>query len=259
MHELKQRLRNELQQSIDNSILSEQAWALTTYKLAVSFETITKTKMDVLMKMMLISMQELPIEHPDELAQVLGVELLFIEDLLSMMKGAGLVTYHHGWVVTKEGIEQLSAGMLLHETESDEVILQYSAVHKHFMDIVNIVEEDQDLDVFRYEVETANWRVEELSDEEVKKQLAPQVEIENTLEKQRIVASVTKLKQLDAIQIPCLEFHVHHKSQDSIYARIWNTQTQQWDETLEQLVMSKERNSWRQRYIPKQEETIHET
>ncbi|MBD7906734.1 hypothetical protein [Sporosarcina gallistercoris] len=259
MDELKQRLHKELQQSLDNKVLSDLSWALTAQKVRVSYKTVTKTKMDVLMKMMLITLQQLSIEHPEELAQVLGVELLFVEDLLSIMKGAGLIVNKDVWSVTELGVSQLTTGMLLHESEVEETVLIVSPLHNEFLDVQNSQPLQESQDRFRYEEDPSNWSTNNLPTDLVRTHLSAFVEQENTSERQRVVEQVLKVEKVEQIPIPCFEFHVHNTTQDTLFARIWNSYTEQWDETLEQMVMTKERSSWRNRYINKKEEKVHET
>lgn len=215
--------------------------------------------MDVLMKMMLMSVQQLSIERPNELAQLLGVELLFVEDLLSIMKGAGLVVKKEVWSITDLGVYQLKTGMLLHETETEKSVLVVSPLHNEFLDVEKTQPLQVSLDPFRYEKDPSEWATSDISIESLQSELSALVEQDNTTERQRIVEQVLKVEKIDQIQIPCFEFHIHNTSQDALYARIWNTFTEQWDETLEQLVHTNERSSWRKRYLTKEEEIIHET
>ncbi|MGG0642970.1 hypothetical protein ABE021_03335 [Sporosarcina gallistercoris] len=254
MDELKKRLQKELQQSLDNKVLSELSWTLTAQKVLISYETVTKTKMDVLMKMMLMTLQQLSIEHPEELAQVLGVELLFVEDLLSMMEGAGLVVKKDVWSVTELGVTQLTTGMLLHEIQTEEAVLLVSPLHNEFLEAERPQQFMERQEPFRYEEDPSSWSTKGLTTEFVRNQLTELVEQDNTSEWQRVVEQVLKIEKVGQVQIPCFEFHIHNMDQDALYARIWNTYTDQWDETLEQLVMTKERSNWRRRYLPNEEE-----
>ncbi|WP_039042877.1 hypothetical protein [Sporosarcina sp. ZBG7A] len=259
MEELKKRLQKELQQSLDCKVLADQSWGFTAHKVLVSYTTVTKTKMDVLMKMMLMSVQQLSIERPDELAQLLGVELLFVEDLLSIMKGAGLVVNKGIWSITELGVSQLTTGMLLHETEAEESVLVVSPLHNEFLDVEKSQPLQENLDPFRYEKDPSKWATSDISTDSLQSELAALVEQDNTMERQRVVEQVLKVEKIEQFQIPCFEFHIYNTNQDALYARIWNTFTEQWDETLEQLVHTNERSSWRDRYLTKEEENIHET
>lgn len=254
MDELKKRLLKELQQSLDNKVLSDLSWTLTAQKVIVSYETVTKTKMDVLMKMMLMTLQQLSIEHPEELAQVLGVELLFVDDLLSIMEGAGLVVKKDVWSVTDLGVSQLTTGMLLHETETEETVLIISPLHNEFLDAETPQQFLERKESFRYEEDPTTWSTKSLATDLVRNQLTEIVEQDNTSERQRVVEQVLKIEKVEQIQIPCLEFHIHNTDDDALYARIWNTFTGEWDETLERLVMTKERSSWRGRYLTNEED-----
>ncbi|MCM3757112.1 hypothetical protein M3197_06365 [Sporosarcina aquimarina] len=249
MEELKKRLQTELQQSLDCKVLADQSWAFTAHKVLVSYTTVTKTKMDVLMKMMLMSVQQLKIERADELAHLLGVELLFVEDLLSIMKGAGLVVSNDVWSITELGVSQLTTGMLLHETETEESVLLVSPLHNEFLDVEKPQPLQASLCPFRYENDPSRWSTTDISTDTLQSELASLVEQDNTIERQQVVEQVLKVEKIEQIQIPCIEFHIHNTNQDVLYARIWNTYAEQWDETLEQLVNTNERSSWRERYL----------
>lgn len=259
MEQLKKRLQQELHQSMDNKVLSELTWAITAQKVRVSYKTVTKTKMDVLMKMILMTLRQLSIERPEELAQVLGVELLFVEDLLFLMRSGGLVESEGVWSVTELGISQLNNGMLVHESEIEEKILIVSPFHNDFMDVDNFHSYAESLDAFRYEEDSNHWTPTDLPADSVLTHLSASLEQENTSERQRVVEQVLNVEQVERISVPCFEFHIHDVRKDTLYVRIWNTYIEQWDEKLEQLVMSKERVSLRQRYLNKKEEIVHET
>ncbi|REB10139.1 hypothetical protein DVB69_04865 [Sporosarcina sp. BI001-red] len=259
MDELKRRLRKELEQSFDSKILADQSWSFPAHKVLISYTTVTKTKMDVLMKMILMSVQQLRIERPEELAHLLGVELLFVEDLLSIMKGAGLVVNKDVWSITELGVAQVTTGMLLHETETEETMLVVSPLHNEFLDGEKSLSLQENLEPFRYDENLSKWSTDDISSELLQTELSALVENDNTSERQRVVEQLLKVEKIEQIQIPCFEFHIHNTNQDTLYARIWNTSTEQWDETLEQLVMTKERSSWRERYLTKEEEIHHET
>lgn len=254
MEELKNRLRTEIQQSFDVTILSEQVWTLIARKVSVTYQTITRTTMDVLMKMILITLRQLPVEQEEEIVSLLGVEKLFVNDLLTMMERSGLIEKNEFWIVTATGIAQLESGMLIHETQQVKATLLVSPFHNGFLRMDKKLLSEENLPVFRYENELESWSVKDLSDTLIENELASQVESENTVDRQCVIDRILKVEEIGKMYVPCLEFHLHNTSQDTLYARVWNSATEQWDEMLEQLVMLKERSSWRRQYIEKKEE-----
>ena len=81
MQELQKRLTKELQQSMKVKIIHSATWSIPVHSIEVEFKPVKRTKMDVLMKMMLITFQKASVSKAEELSDLLLVEQLFIEDL----------------------------------------------------------------------------------------------------------------------------------------------------------------------------------
>lgn len=253
MDELRNRLRKELQESFDTQVLTDKEWTYTTHKLLIRYTTVTKTKMDVLMKMLLHSIQQLDVQKPEELAEILGVELLFVEDLLDQMKVAGLVVTQDHWSVTEKGRSQLEAGMLIREAEEADDLLLYSPIHQRFLNVDNIHGSSGEIKPFRYEEPLKRFDSKDLSDEIIKQQLSSRTEENNTTENQQVIDRILAVEEIEKLQISSIEFLLYNRKEDNFFVRIWNSSISQWDETLEQLVTEKERITWREKYASKTE------
>ena len=252
MKELKNRLTRELQQGFNVQIMDTLSWSLPVHSIEVAYETVTKTKMDILMKMMLIVFQKSEIETVEELSEILLVEQLFIEDLINKMTNAQMIEKTTGiFGLTAAGSEQLGTGIFEHEPESGTAETLYSPCHQSFLsgDLKNMRYEE--LEKYRYQVEFDDWEVTSLEKSSlftVLKKSGIETEEGNV---QLIVSKIISATDRKTTPVPCIEFRLYNKEEDLMYARVWNTLTEQWDETLESQLNEKERKKWREQYLEK--------
>lgn len=252
MKELKSRLTKELQQGFNVQIMDTLSWSLPVHTIEVAYETVTKTKMDILMKMMLIAFQKAEIETAEELGEILLVEQLFIEDLINKMMNAQMIEKINGvFVVTAAGTEQLGTGIFEHEPASGTAETLYSPCHQSFLsgELDNIRYEEQEK--YRYQVEFDDWEVTSL-----KKAALFSILKKSGIEReegnvQLIVSKIISATDRKTTTVPCIEFRLYNREEDLMYARVWNTLTDQWDETLESQLNEKERKKWRAQYLKK--------
>ena len=116
MNELKGRLTRELQHDFNVKIMDSFSWSLPIHSIEIGYETVKRTKMDILMKMMLISFQKGEIASAEELSEMLLVEQLFINDLINKMSRTGLVEKRGGsFALTEAGELQLENGVFDHD------------------------------------------------------------------------------------------------------------------------------------------------
>lgn len=250
MKELRNRLTKELQQDFNIQIKNTLSWHLPMQQIEVDFETVTKTKMDILMKMMLIAFQKADIETAKELSDMLLVEQLFIEDLINKMTNAGMIGSAEGiYALTRAGHNQLETGIFEHEAEEAATEVVYSPCHQTFFQGNLEDKETEEQAVYRYQSTFADWRIDmlersallnELKNKDIEKQ-------EGNL--QLIVSKVKSATILQAIEVPFIEFHLYNKEEDLMYARVWNTLSNEWDKILEEQLNEKERKKWRTKYL----------
>ena len=88
MDKLKGKLTKELQQDFNVKILDSMSWSLPVHSIEIAYQTVMRTKMDILMKMMLIAFQKGQISTAEEFSEMLLVEQLFIKDLIDKMTSA---------------------------------------------------------------------------------------------------------------------------------------------------------------------------
>ncbi len=242
----------ELQQNRHIKIVKTDEWCIPIRTVEVTYEPVRRSTMDVLMTMLLMSIQEADFANAQELSELLLVDPLFIEDLVSKMTRVNLIVQTEGFYrLTSKGQQQLERGIFEEELDAEMANLYYSPCHLAFLavDEDNMEEYDDLPELYRYVDEEAEKQehfeearlIEALQQEDEEKAGAGA--------SQKIIA---KIVQTDAKQIndsPCLEFVLHDKEQEIVFARVWNVLLNQWDSHLEQQLIEKEQLHWREHYL----------
>ena len=151
MQNLEKRLKNELQQNNKVKILHSSRWSLPIHSIEVEYKPVKRTKMDVLMKMMLLAFQKAEIVEAEQLSELLLVEQLFIEDLINIMSRTGLIEKMDGlFALTAKGNQQLENGIFEEEQEMESQIVLYSTSHEAFLtgDIKPAMEGEDELAIY---------------------------------------------------------------------------------------------------------------
>ncbi|MFJ5790700.1 hypothetical protein ACIP9G_11440 [Lysinibacillus sp. NPDC093197] len=248
MLKLQQRLIRELQQNRHVKIVKSTEWCIPVRTIEVTYEPIRRSTMDVLMKMLLISMQEANFQNVQELSELLLVDPLFIEDLVTLMSRVRLIEQTDGFYkLTSKGEQQLAHGIFEEELEVETATLLFSPCHQAILPVGEeaIEEYDELPEPYRYVDKDAEQQ--EHFDEEMMLAALQQEEEESS--SQKIVATIVTSDAKQINDIPCLEFVLFNKEQNIVYARVWNTLLNQWDEKLEQQLTEKEQLQWREQYL----------
>ncbi len=248
MKELRNRLKNELQRDLQIDIKHQQIWNLPVQSLKIEFETVEQTKMDVLMKMLLIAFRESSFQNSKQLSEVLLVEPLFIENITKKMLRANLIEKQEEiFTLTDKGHEQLRNEIFIDLPENRTENLLFSPCHERFL--FGQLEESQDeVEEYRLFDEYANWDIEALDENMIREALQSTIQSEEAAQVQTVISSIHATAPLTMKFIPCIEFLLYNKDQDIFYARIWNTLVNEWDETLEEQVTERNRQAWRKEY-----------
>lgn len=250
MKELRNRLTKELQQDFNIQIKNTLSWHLPMQQIEVDFETITKTKMDILMKMMLISFQKAEIETAQDLSEILLVEQLFIEDLINKMTNAGMIVKDEGiYALTRAGRDQLETGIFEHEAEEATIEVIYSPCHQAFFQGDLKDKETDEQGVYRYQSTFSDWRIDMLERSALLQALKDKGIEKQEGNLQLVVSKVKSATSIQAIEVSFIEFHLYNQEEDIMYARVWNTLSGEWDKTLEEELNEKERKKWRIEYL----------
>ncbi|MFB7160136.1 hypothetical protein [Lysinibacillus sp. NPDC056232] len=252
MSKLQQRLMRELQQNRNIKIVKTDEWCIPIRTVEVTYEPVRRSTMDVLMTMLLISIQEADFASAQDLSELLLVDPLFIEDLVSLMSRVSLIEQKEDFYrLTSKGQRQLERGIFEEELDVEMANLYYSPCHLAFLavDEGNIEEYDDLPELYRYvdeEAEKQEQFEEGMLIEALQQEDGEEAEAGAS---QKIVS---KIVQTDAKQIndsPCLEFVLHDKEQGIAFVRVWNALLNQWDPHLEQQLTEKEQLEWRKQYL----------
>ncbi|WHT48029.1 hypothetical protein QNH10_18600 [Sporosarcina thermotolerans] len=116
--DVEKHLRNEILRDPNVKLLATEKWALPIQVIDVEFETVKRTKMDVLMKMLLIAFKTSEFSSVEVVSDILVVEPLFVQDITDRMSRAGLIVKNSGvYSLTEAGRQQLDAGIFVESPE----------------------------------------------------------------------------------------------------------------------------------------------
>lgn len=242
---LQKQLADELQQNNQIKIIYESSFCIPVHSIQVSYHPVLKMPMDILMKMMLLSFQQGEFQNGEGLADVLLVEPLFINDLIQKMQKTGLIQIEAAIKLTAKGEQQLAEGVFEEELDEQSDILQFSPIHNQFLtgDIESVLDFDDFPEVLAY---AQDITLPEMDEQKIIELLQQELFDEET---PTYITSITSTEELQINDVPCPAFILHEASSDTLFARVYNTLTNQWDESLATLLHEKERSSWREKYL----------
>ncbi|TAA73082.1 hypothetical protein [Planococcus salinarum] len=241
MEELIKKLAASVASSPDVLIRKSDVWRLPVVLLDVSYDRVKRLKMDILMKMLLFAFQQSEIRRAAVLADMLSVEELFISDLIHKMKRTGLIGLgKKGYVLTPKGYDYLEKGIFEEALDGGQALISFSAAHDEYRMVeVDSAPVDEKLVVYRYAVEAEANRERMLGLLSNEKDA-----VEESF--QILVSGIADVEELDNDYVACIEFQLYDQEQDILFARIWNSGTGEWDETLEKQVEERELVEWRE-------------
>jgi len=239
----------ELQQNRNIKIVKTAEWCIPIRTVDVTYEPVRRSTMDVLMTMLLLSIQEADFGSTQELSELLLVDPLFIEDLTSLMVRVGLMKNDEDYFrLTEKGQQQLEQGVFEEELEVEASTLYFSPCHQSFLTIdVNNDEYDELPELYRYVDREAEQQ--EQFEESLIMAALQEVDEEETGNSQKIIARIVQVEAQQINDSPCLEFVLYDKEQEILFVRVWNTILNQWDHHLEQQLTDKEQLIWREQYL----------
>ncbi|WP_223292247.1 hypothetical protein [Salipaludibacillus neizhouensis] len=247
------RLRAGLLENPAVVIKETAVWHVPVKIFDTSFTRVKRSKMDILMKMMLIAFEKTDIRRAANITEMLLVEELFVADLMEDMQRRGLIHLEKSiFKLTRKGREQLESGIIEEALDEEGAELYYSVTHDDFWPKTrNESMPDLDEEGSAYRYEHAKEHVDEARILEV---LSKQ---QNRLDEkgfQTVVADVHRFETRTIESVPCLEFQLYNKEQDIFYARVWNTWLERWDDKLEKQIEEEDRVDWRKKWMGVEEE-----
>ena len=125
----------------------------------------------------------------------------------------------------------------------------YSPCHQSFLkgEIKNISYEEKE--VYRFKSEVDDWDVTSLEETVLLNALKTMGVESGEGNVQIVVSEIVSVSDIQIDLVPCIEFHLYNEAEDLLYARVWNTLSEHWDETLEAQLNEKERKKWREIYL----------
>ncbi|GKV56878.1 hypothetical protein NCCP2222_28250 [Sporosarcina sp. NCCP-2222] len=242
--DLQKRLQNEVLRNANVKLLASETWGLPVHSVEITYETVKRTPMDILMKMLLISFRKGRFQTAEEVSQILLVESLFIEDMIDAMIGAGLIVKNKdGYSLTDAGSQQLESGIYVQSPERQEKTAYFSPIHNTFL-----VGEIKESRAKSFRLTNNEWRTDMIPESSVREILEKLQEDEEEEYGQTSIHAVKSVTELELHSVECIEFRLHQVADDRMYARVWNTMTGEWDQALEQFIIEQELSDWRKTY-----------
>lgn len=245
MQALQDKLAKQLEKNTFVTIKQRRQWELPVLTVETSFHRIKRFRLDILMRMVLHVIDEMPVRRAAAVAELLVVEELFIQDLLEKLSANGLIREDKTrFILTETGKQQLAAGIYEEEQEEEFQTLIYSLPHATFMPTTEDVEFLEEPDApFRYASEVQHGPLdEELLLEGIRLTLADHQE-----HAEGFVETVDSLASFDEGElqwVTCLEFRLYDAKENMTFVRVWNPLLASWDSVLEELIEHHEAPSW---------------
>ncbi|MEL3961223.1 hypothetical protein MKZ01_08075 [Lysinibacillus endophyticus] len=234
------------------NILETAIWCVPVHTVNIAYKPIVRTKMDILMKMLLISLQKAKFKKTEQLSEILLVEELFIQDLLSKMHKTGLITKEDHFQLTEKGLKQLTSGVFEEDQEITSKETLYSPTHQTFLqgEIEAVLDfEDFPEDIYRYYVQVEELQVD--NDKLVEELRLLQMDEDEEEESNLVITSIESFEDIQVNDVPCIEFVLFDEEKEQFASRVWNTLTNNWDTTLQHQIEEKEKSSWKERFLSK--------
>ncbi|WP_019415806.1 hypothetical protein [Paenisporosarcina sp. TG20] len=216
----------------------------------VEMKTVVRSQMDVLMKMILKILELLEVKQASEISELLAVEVIFVEHMLELMKKNKMIkrietTYR----LTSSGLEQLKQGTFAHDLMEEQVKLSYSPYHKEVMKREygqNVLDEDNEILDIPFDNQSD---IMELHDSHVR-QLIEDSGYEFLVENgQKLIEEIDSIEVKETLRVVCFEFHLHDQTEDTVFIRVWNTWTGQFDVKFEDELNQKKARKLREKYL----------
>ncbi|OZS78169.1 hypothetical protein CF394_08020 [Tetzosporium hominis] len=246
MAEQQAKLKSQLLRNPVLTIVKEASWELPLWSFEVGYMPVRRFRLDILMRMMLHVIETLPVRRAIAIADILHVEELFIEDLLTKMQQNGLVELEKsGYSLTIQGTRQLQAGVCeeLQEERFDQLL--YSPVHSGFIPTEFEIEVmEQPTNAFRFT--QLDQRID-LNEDQLVEGIRGKM-AEETEHVGDFVETVDALSSSDDGEVQwvtCYEFLVYDSKEQQHYVRVWNPAIGSWDATLEQAIEEQEAPTWK--------------
>ncbi len=227
-------------------------WCLPVHTVQVSYKPVLRRKMDILMKMLLISIQKARFKSPLQISEILLVEQLFVQDLLSKMERMQLIERHEEvYQITEKGKKQLESGVYEEDQEVTTLHMLYSSIHESFLsgDLDEVLEyEDFPEPIYRY---YKNEEQPSISHEVIINEIRlmdtkEQEDVESDHEDEMQISNIDQIEFEQINDIPCIEIIIYNEKVSVFQCRVWNTLLNKWDKEIESQITQYEGSSWKE-------------
>ena len=248
------------QQVLDNirkqkhlKVLNTMQWTFPMQRVEIHMNTVIRSQMDVLMKMMLKIFNRLDIKAAVEISELLSVEMIFIEHMLILLERSEMIEKEQGiYRLTANGTAQLEAGTFTHEPVEETMEVTYSPFHQRVLkrqDEQETVGRPKEMPTYRYETTSELSSFEKQDDVQVKQMIEDSGYEFLVEEGQKLINDILSLDVKDVVQARCFEIHLHDQTDDTVYIQVWNTWTARFDERFEEELNRKEASELRERLV----------
>lgn len=228
-------------------IVGSEAWTFPIERTNVEFQTVIRSQMDVLMKMILKLHGRLQIKQPSEISELLAVETIFVEHMMKRLIHLNMLKNVDGmYELTPIGQSQLIEGTFTHDLLDEIISLPYSPFHEAVLlregvevkfdeteQLPRIVLQD------KQEISHEQWKQFIFNSDFNMLVEAGQKQIEN-------IVSVNVEKTFEAV---CFEYYLYDEKEDFFQIRVWNTWTKSFDIKFEEEKMQQDLTELRQLYL----------
>ena len=245
------------QQLLENKpnlkLLHIQEWKVPIITYQVNVTSATKSKLDVLKKMIMILAQSKSGIRRKHVYQFLHVDDLFIQDIVEQMLNVHLLTeLMTGELrLTRLGEEQLLAGTVLSTPEQERFYFHHDTLIGTLLpdDPKNTwINPEWQLDSYRYQDKQLSLEDKVLDSAGLREFLSETKQIFEVGGKEKIISAIDPLQPVKRTYAKFAEYHFYDILNDELFCKVWNGATSQWDNDLEEDIEHNEKNQWREDY-----------
>ena len=234
-------------------MLGNDSWVFPLQQAEIQIKTVVRSQMDVLMKMILKILDRLEVKEPNEISELLAVETIFVDHMLRLMKQSNMVEKTESiYRLTTSGSEHLTKGTFAHDPMDEEVEVEYSSYHNESLKRdqgFNIVDEDENVADFRFKEEAEKIDVTKFDDSTIR-QMIQDSDYEFIVENgQKVIEEISSVELKQTLRAVYLEFHLHDRTEDTIFIRVWNTWSGKFDPRFEDELNQKDATRLRKLYF----------
>lgn len=253
---------DELQQTtIQNLLEKKPHWRLlqvTEWQLPIiTYETkvtsATKTRLDVLKKMIMKLVQRWENMTTFNLVEFLHVDEVFIQDVVRQMLNVHVLEEARdgSLSLTSLGEKQLAAGTVLSSPRTEHFSFHHNALQGEVLpdDTGNRwIKDDWLLPGYRYQSTELSLENLVLDSTGLREFLNETKQVFEVGGKEKIISSIEPLTPKDRQYAKVLECHLYDVLTDQVFCQVWNGAISKWDEDLQTEITQHEEDSWRDNY-----------